>query len=73
MFKLSFRRGKDWVDLEAMVQTVRNLDEPYVTATLLELRGPTMHPRLARFRAMAAVARTARKLRGWDSNPEPSD
>lgn len=55
VFKLSFGRDQDWVDLRAMNRsTVLDLD--YVERQLLSLRGPTMHPRLARLRAMARTA-----------------
>ena len=50
VFKLSFGRDKDWVDLKAMAQARPSLDMTYVERQLLHLRGPTMHPRLARLR-----------------------
>lgn len=43
VFKLSFGRPKDWVDLRQMA-AARRLDLTYVERQLLALRGPTMHP-----------------------------
>jgi len=51
LFKLSFGRDKDWVDLRAIGRTV-DLDLDYVERQLLALRGPQMHPRIARMRAL---------------------
>lgn len=50
VFKLSFGRPQDWVDLQSIAAARPHLDLAYVEAQLLALRGPTMHPRLARFR-----------------------
>lgn len=52
VFKLSFGRPKDWADLHAIAASGFDLDTAYIEEQLLGLRGPTMHPRLARFRAM---------------------
>jgi hypothetical protein len=52
VFKLSFGRGKDWVDLAAMAKARPGLDVDYVENQLTALRGPTMLPRLARLRRM---------------------
>lgn len=52
LFKLSFGRAKDWVDLSAMATAVPTLDVDYVERQLLVLRGPSMYPRLARLRSM---------------------
>ena len=52
VFKLSFGRDKDWVDLQAMARARPDLDVAYVERQLLHLRGPTMHPRLARLRQL---------------------
>lgn len=52
VFKLSFGRAKDWVDLQAMAAAVE-LDVDYIERQLLALRGPGMHPRLARLRSMS--------------------
>lgn len=58
LFKLSFGRDKDWVDLRAIVASRPDLDLEYVERQLVSLRGPTMHPRLARIRALARQARS---------------
>jgi hypothetical protein len=52
VFKLSFGRDKDWVDLRAIATAVDDLDVDYVERQLLQLRGPGMHPRLARLRGL---------------------
>jgi len=52
LFKLSFGRRKDWTDLEQLVASGTTLDVDYVERQLIELRGPTMYPRLARLRAL---------------------
>jgi hypothetical protein len=54
MFKLSFGRPKDWVDLQSLVAYNPDLDVAAIEDLLLDLRGPAMHPRLARLRAMVA-------------------
>lgn len=51
-FKLSFGRDKDWVDLRAMARSRPPLDLAYIEHQLISLRGPTMHPRIARLRAL---------------------
>ncbi len=51
VFKLSFGRDKDWVDLRAIARDTP-LDLAYVERQLLALRGPRMHPRLARIRQL---------------------
>lgn len=56
LFKLSFGRDKDWVDLRAIANARPALDVGYVERQLLALRGPTMHPRLARLRALLREA-----------------
>lgn len=50
MFKLSFGRPQDWVDLAAVAAARPDLDVDYVERQLIALRGPTMYPRVARFR-----------------------
>jgi hypothetical protein len=55
LFKLSFNRDKDWVDLRRMLQDGPPLDLDYVERTVVALRGPTMYPRVARLRAMTAA------------------
>ncbi len=52
VFKLSFGRAQDWVDVEQIGLARPALDLAYVEEQLLGLRGPTMHQRLARFRGM---------------------
>jgi hypothetical protein len=52
VFKLSFGRPKDWVDLQAMRDAGVQLDLPYVESQLLAQRGARLYPRLARLRAM---------------------
>lgn len=52
VFKLSFNRARDWVDLAAIAQARPDLDLDVVGDLLVALRGPTMHPRLTRFRAL---------------------
>lgn len=51
VFKLSFGRPQDWVDLENVARAAPALDLHYVEDQLIGLRGETMYPRLARFRA----------------------
>ncbi len=51
MFKLSFGRRKDWVDLGYLAE-YRPLDIDDVERQLIAHSGPTMYPRVARFRAM---------------------
>ena len=53
-FKLSFGRPRDWVDIGDVVGNGTPLDVDVIESTLLALRGPHMHPRLARLRAMLA-------------------
>ena len=52
VFKLSFGRDKDWVDLRQIVRSGLALDVDYIQRQLIELRGPTMYPRLARLRSL---------------------
>ncbi|MCX7619499.1 MAG: nucleotidyltransferase family protein [Acidimicrobiales bacterium] len=56
VFKLSFGRDKDWVDLRSIAEARPGLDLEYVERRLLLLRGPRMHPRLARMRALVRAA-----------------
>lgn len=60
MFKLSFGRGRDWVDLESLVAYNPDLDVDQIADLLVHLRGPSMHPRLARLRAMVRTTRDGR-------------
>jgi hypothetical protein len=52
VFKLSFGRAKDWVDLRNICRARRNLDVDYIEEVLVALRGPHMHPRIARLRML---------------------
>jgi len=56
LFKLSFGRPKDWVDLQSLCRAGGQLDAAYIERQLLTLRGPAMNPRLARLRAMLRQA-----------------
>lgn len=56
VFKLSFGRDKDWVDLRHLLAAQPAIDLAYVEAQLIALRGATMYPRLARLRVMARRA-----------------
>ncbi len=51
VFKLSFGRPQDWVDVRAIAVARPALDVEYVEHQLVGLRGPTMYPRLARLRS----------------------
>lgn len=55
LFKLSFNRTKDWADIENVVRNGPELDTDYIAEVLVEMRGPTMYPRVARLRAMIAA------------------
>jgi hypothetical protein len=57
LFKLSFGRDKDWVDLRRLVAATPDLDVAYIEDQLIGLRGPTMYPRLARLRRMSREVR----------------
>lgn len=52
VFKLSFGREKDWVDLRSIASSQSDLDADYVERQLVGLRGPGMYPRLTRFRRL---------------------
>lgn len=56
LFKLSFGREKDWVDLRSLAEWNPDVDIDAIADLLVDLRGPTMHPRLARFRKMLREA-----------------
>lgn len=55
LFKLSFNRTKDWVDIQNVIRNGPDLDLDYITEVLVEMRGPTMYPRVVRLRAMIAA------------------
>ena len=50
VFKLSFGRPQDWVDLSNIAAARPDLDLAYIEDQLIGLRGQSMYPRLARFR-----------------------
>jgi hypothetical protein len=52
VFKLSFNRDKDWVDLRQIAVARPTLDVEYVERKVVELRGPTMYPRVVRLRSL---------------------
>jgi hypothetical protein len=52
LFKLSFGRPKDWVDLAAVAGARPDVDVEIVEELLVALRGPGMYPRVARFRSL---------------------
>lgn len=52
VFKLSFGRPQDWVDLRGIAGARPQLDLDYVEEQLLALRGPQMYPRLVRLRSL---------------------
>jgi len=56
IIKMAFNRGNDWVDLGAMLAAKTSLDLIVIEEELVGLRGPTMHPRIARLRALIAAA-----------------
>lgn len=52
IFKLSFSRPQDWVDLAAIARAKPELDIDYVERQVIGLRGTTMYPRIARLRGL---------------------
>ena len=52
VFKLSFGRDKDWVDIRQIIASGVVLDDAYIERQLIELRGSTMYPRIARLRSL---------------------
>lgn len=50
VFKLSFGRPQDWVDLRAVAVALPGLDIEYIERQVVGLRGPSMYPRVARLR-----------------------
>lgn len=52
VFKLSFGRDKDWVDLARMAEARQDLDIDQIEDLVVGLRGPTIYPRVARLRSM---------------------
>lgn len=57
VFKLSFGRPQDWVDLRNVAAARPDLDLAYVEDQLIGLRGSTMYPRVARLRGFVDEAR----------------
>ncbi len=58
VFKLSFGRAKDWVDLAAIADAAVALDVDYIEEQLVALRGPSMYPEVARLRALLRSRRS---------------
>ena len=56
LFKLSFGRDKDWVDVGAIASARPHLDVAYIEDQLIGLRGASMYPRLARLRRLLRSA-----------------
>jgi hypothetical protein len=56
VFKLSFGRPQDWVDLDGVAHARHDLDLEYIEAQVVGLRGPTMYPRMARLRGLVRAA-----------------
>jgi hypothetical protein len=52
LFKLSFGRDKDWVDVRQLCRSGVTLDVDYIERQLIAVRGPHMYPRLARLRSL---------------------
>jgi len=62
MFKLSFGRDQDWVDLRRLVSAHPEVDLSYVERQLIGIRGSTMYPRLARLRVMMREAEAGQSV-----------
>ena len=60
VFKLSFDREQDWVDLRSIAAARPELDIEYIERQLVGLRGPTMYPRVARLRGFLRDRRPQR-------------
>ncbi|MDQ2650365.1 MAG: hypothetical protein M3Z03_12540 [Actinomycetota bacterium] len=58
VFKLSFGRAKDWVDLAAIVDSGLEIDIAYIEEQLVALRGPSMYPEVARLRSLLRARRS---------------
>ena len=52
VFKMSFGRTKDWVDIEAIIAAGTPIDADYVERQLVQFKGVTSYPSAARLRAM---------------------
>ncbi|MEP6623711.1 MAG: hypothetical protein ABJC79_04665 [Acidimicrobiia bacterium] len=55
VFKLSFGRPQDWVDLRAIAAARPDLDIETIEELVVALRGPTMYPRVARLRSFLRI------------------
>lgn len=60
VFKLSFGRPQDWVDLAAIARARPTLDLDYIEDQVVGLRGRSMYPRVARLRGLRRQARDGR-------------
>jgi hypothetical protein len=49
VFKISFGRPKDWVDIQAMIAAGTTIDGEYVERQLVAFKGPLSYPAVARF------------------------
>lgn len=56
IFKLSYGRPQDWVDLRAIAAARPDIDVEAIEELLVALRGPTMYPRIVRFRSFVAAS-----------------
>ncbi len=56
VFKLSYGRPQDWVDLRAIAAARPDIDVEVIEDLLVALRGPTMYPRMVRFRSFLAAS-----------------
>lgn len=52
VFKVSFGRPKDWVDLAVIADARPALGLDYIEDQFVALRGPTTYPEVARLRAL---------------------
>jgi len=52
VFKMSFGRTKDWVDIEAMIAAGTPINADFVERQMVRFKGVTAYPSVARLRAM---------------------
>ena len=52
LFKVTFNRPKDWVDISSVVRSGQPLDLDYIEDTLVALKGPTIYKDVAKLRAV---------------------
>lgn len=57
VFKISFGRPKDWVDLQSIADVGTDLDLDYIEEQAVALRGPSMYPEVAKLRALLRARR----------------